>query len=935
MSAAGLVLPASAAPEEAPVLNDSAAVTGDDALASAAEATADDGTEAETGVEADADETADVELASEAEVADHSPVETVEPASEPARATDVDATPPADLAATVGVEALADTADLEWQSITFGQSTDLSFSSNVLPEKVGVNHVVPEVPGTIEGEIFIESRGGKLAPGHDGLTFYYVELDPNEHNFVLEAEVTVDQLGPETGANRNGQEGAGIMVRDVNGGARQDPMIPGFEEVPAASNLAGVSMMRHGASPIMRTGVTEPWGNLGSQWSAAGFPGVPSATTDEPVVMRLERTDTEFVMSATFPELDGAPSFERRLEGADWVQVIDPDSMTVGFFASRNAAVRFNDASLTLSDANTQPRPEEPAPEAPTRFEIVSGGHSGSTDYPFRARPSHDGTVTIAVDGETVGEPITVTGGDLLTETVTLLEGANTVSATFIPTGGEPITQTLEVEVRLFDVEDLVVSPDGAPDGEGTVEDPLDVSTAIRFVTPGSSVLMRGGTYTPGGTIDISAGYSGLEGAPKTLTAYGDEDVVIDGQRAMNIVLRLDADHWNVNGLTLTDATSNGMRMSGSHNVIEGMTFNYNGDTGFQMTGPGSDTSRWPAHNLVLNSESHDNRDETSINADGFAAKLGVGPGNVFRGNISHHNIDDGWDFYNRTNEGANFPITLEGNIAHSNGKLSDGTEGSGTGVGFKLGGEGLPVEHVVVGNLAYDNNLDGFSDNFNPGRMTLTNNTSIDNQRYNYIFRSSPYFAPEEQGVFRNNLSLRTGEGGADTVAGDVDDTNFLYDGEATVNGEGLAVTAEEFVSLDAPQARYARGEDGAFVWTDYTRPTPTSFLNTAGTDAGHVGALAGIIEEVPSPTPTEDGEEDETPPATDDDTTPTPPEGTETPTDDAAGGGELPGTDDAAGGGELPTTGVSTAAALAAAAALLLGGLVTTLTVRRRARI
>ena len=32
--------------------------------------------------------------------------------------------------------------------------------------------------------------------------------------------------------------------------------------------------------------------------------------------------------------------------------------------------------------------------------------------------------------------------------------------------------------------------------------------------------------------------------------------------------------------------------------------------------------------------------------ADGFAAKLTVGDGNVFDGCISYNNADDGWDFF-------------------------------------------------------------------------------------------------------------------------------------------------------------------------------------------------------------------------------------------------------------------------------------------------
>ncbi|MCL3861583.1 right-handed parallel beta-helix repeat-containing protein [Actinotalea sp. K2] len=733
---------------------------------------------------------------------------------------------------------------LTWQAITFGQSTDLSFASNVLPEKVGTNVAIPENPGSIEGEIFLESRGGKLAPGHDGLTFYYVDIDPREHNFVLEADVIVDQLGPETGANPNGQEGAGLMVRDLNGGPRQDPMLPGFEEVPAASNLAGVSMMRHGVSPIIRTGVEVPWGNAGSSWTAAGFTSgsqytVPRGT---PVTMRLERTDTSFVMSTTFTHLPEPETFERVLQGADWVQDIDPENMTVGFFAARNAAVRITNASLTLSAADTQPRVVTPPPAPAASLTLLSPPHSGSTAYDVRTRTNDDGHLSVTVGGQPVVLDQPVEAGTIDVHPVTLEVGQTAVSATFTPTGAPdvtPITREQSVTVRELADGDLHVTTDGTAEGDGSAEAPLDLHTAVQYVLPGQRVVLGGGTYTPTSTLNISAPYSGLEDAPKTLIAAEGEDVVIDGRGSLPQVVRLDADHWHVQGFRITAAASNALRMSGSHNVVEQMLFNHNGDSGFQMTGSGSDPALWPSHNLILNSESHDNRDAGNINADGFAAKLGVGEGNVFRGNVAHHNIDDGWDLYNRTNEGANMPIVLDGNIAYSNGKLSDGfNEDSAIGVGFKLGGEGLPVDHVVINNLAFDNNMDGFSDNFNPGRLEVRNNTSVDNKRFNYIFRINPYVTSDEQGVFRNNLSVRTdGQGAADFVSGDVDASNFFYDGSVTTNG-AITATSRDFVSLTAP-ATYLRDAEGSIEWGDYTRLHKRSQLNRAGDDGGHVGVL------------------------------------------------------------------------------------------------
>ncbi len=44
--------------------------------------------------------------------------------------------------ATPALAVVPNSHDLIWQSVTFGQSTDLNFGSTVLPEKVGVNETL-------------------------------------------------------------------------------------------------------------------------------------------------------------------------------------------------------------------------------------------------------------------------------------------------------------------------------------------------------------------------------------------------------------------------------------------------------------------------------------------------------------------------------------------------------------------------------------------------------------------------------------------------------------------------------------------------------------------------------------------------------------------------------------------------------------------------
>ncbi|WP_462413055.1 right-handed parallel beta-helix repeat-containing protein [Neobacillus sp. Marseille-QA0830] len=712
--------------------------------------------------------------------------------------------------------------ELVWQSITFGQSTDLNYAGKALPEKIGVNYTEPEYPGSIAGKIVLESRGGKLAPGHDGMTFYYTKLNPQLHNFVLEADLTIEQFGPENGAGPNRQESAGIMVRDAIGAPRQDPMIFGYEEVPAASNLFAVGMMRHGVCPLYRTGVMYPWGNTGSILVDEPFTVDPAyqVPCGTPFRVRLERTDSEFIMSVTFTHVKEEKTFEYRVAGADSVQVLDPENMYLGFYAARNAKMTVENTKVTLSEARTVPTPAaaESEPVVPV-MEIVSAPTSGSEEYEVKVVANVQGNIDLLKDGVEVARGAFVEKSAAFSLSTVLERETTEFEVVFTADNGTQITKNLVVTKRVFrNGAGLFVSPEGTSNGKATLEEPLDLETAIQFVLPGEMILLLEGTYTPSATIKIPKEYSGIAGQLKTLMAYGNSKVVIDGQERLPNVLFLEADYWHVKGMEVTKAARSGMRVSGDQNVIEGMEFSYNGDTGFILSGVGSASEYWPKHNLILNCESHDNRDATDDNADGFAAKLGVGVGNIFRGNISHHNIDDGWDLFNRANEGPNMPIILEGNISYSNGKLSNGYRKDGnSGSGFKLGGEGLPVDHIVRGNIAFNNNLDGFTDNFNPGKLLLENNIALNNKRCNFIFRISPYFTPDEQSVFKHNLSIRTEAGTLkDFITGDADETNYFWDGCKTVNSLGEIVHLEEFASLGIPD-QFDRDDAGNISIGDF----------------------------------------------------------------------------------------------------------------------
>lgn len=274
-------------------------------------------------------------------------------------------------------------------------------------------------------------------------------------------------------------------------------------------------------------------------------------------------------------------------------------------------------------------------------------------------------------------------------------------------------------------------------------------------------------------------GNNGTSSARTTLSAYPGETPVLNfsaqSESSSNRGLQLNANYWRLYGITVQRAGDNGIYVGGSNNVIERTVTAYNRDTGLQLGRISSSTpsSQWPSNNLIVSSESHDNADSDGEDADGFAAKLTTGTGNVFRYDVSHNNIDDGWDLYTKTDTGAIGPVTIEYSLSYKNGTLSDGTVNSnGDRNGYKLGGDDIAVNHVVQHDIAYGNGHHGFTYNSNPGKMTISNNASVDNAQRNFSFDAGT-------SVFRTNTSCRFSVSGSnDKTIGDADSSNQFWTG-------------------------------------------------------------------------------------------------------------------------------------------------------------
>ncbi|MEU2926786.1 right-handed parallel beta-helix repeat-containing protein [Streptomyces sp. NPDC007251] len=325
----------------------------------------------------------------------------------------------------------------------------------------------------------------------------------------------------------------------------------------------------------------------------------------------------------------------------------------------------------------------------------------------------------------------------------------------------------------------LYVAPSGTDAAAGTQSAPTTLTSAISRIAPGGTIYLRGGTYAYSSTVTIPAGSNGTSGARTTLTAYAGEKPVLDfsaqSESSSNRGIQLNANYWHLYGLTVEHAGDNGIYVGGSNNVIERVVTAYNRDTGLQLGRISSSTpsSQWPSNNLVVSSESHDNEDSTGENADGFASKLTTGTGNVFRYDVSHNNIDDGWDLYTKTDTGAIGPVTIEYSLSYGNGTLTDGTQNkNGDRNGYKLGGDDIAVNHIVRHDIAYKNGHHGFTYNSNPGTMTVSDNVGIDNTERNFSFDKGT-------SVFRSNTSCRFAVSGSnDKTVGDADSSNQFWTG-------------------------------------------------------------------------------------------------------------------------------------------------------------
>lgn len=365
----------------------------------------------------------------------------------------------------------------------------------------------------------------------------------------------------------------------------------------------------------------------------------------------------------------------------------------------------------------------------------------------------------------------------------------------------------------------------------------------------GDTIYIRGGTYTIKTGVNSCASQtdtvnaillnkSGSSGSPIRYYAYPGETPVFDFSKMTDNCrvkgFNITASWVSLKGLEIKGVPQGntlnheswGVWINGSYNVLEQLNVhNIQGAGVFIQNG---------GHNLVLNTDSHDNYDPKTSNGagqsgDGFGVHVKAGnPGNVLRGCRAWNNSDDGYDLIN-----AYSAVTIESSWAWHHGYLpgTDTALAAGNGNGFKLGGyggvyvSGAP-KHVLRNSVAFNNKASGIYANHHPVANDYFNNTSYNNATdFNMLGIDSAGKAVN-LGTLRNNIAYR----GVLLVNASGVNTRYNSWDSAT----GVSVSDSDFQSVSTSGWDAARQSDGSLPVLKSLRLKSGSDLIDKGGDVG-----------------------------------------------------------------------------------------------------
>ena len=748
--------------------------------------------------------------------------------------------------------------EVKWYFSAYGSSTD---TKNNGYEELADDSV----------RVYSNGGKGKIVPGStDGLAFYYTTIDPATTNFTLSATAVVNNWAFSNGqegfgimaSDRAGTHGDATAfwnncymaiaskveynydtaAKEVTDDTSADKItmklgIGAQEKVGVtAENLAEFNASNTAViNEYFKSTTTTLESSCGANGAGTyniigNYKGTePTGTVENPVTelkFTIQKNNTGYFVSYT--DAEGVTTTQKYYD-TEALSQIEEDLVCVGFFASRNADITFKDIEFTtIAPEDDAPAEERPVTLVTPNYAVTSATVANSENYELVFVGNADGTLVIKDStGKVLLTKEDVKANEKVTLGTTLSYGNNTYVVNFTPDADyvpgeyqklasyDAVSFKHVVNYKVYGEagSSLYVSPNGKATGNGTKKNPLDIYTAVKYVQAGQTIVIMEGTYNLEKTIKVERGIDGTEESMIYMIADPESTTrpVFDfGGKCAGMILA--GDYWYFKGFDVTRSADaqKGIQVSGNYNVLDQIETYKNGNTGLQISRylTTDNYEDWPAYNLILNCTSYENADKGYEDADGFAAKLTVGDGNVFDGCVAHHNADDGWDLFAKVQSGSIGSVTIRNCVAYKNGYVLDenGNEiNAGNGNGFKMGGDSMPGAHVLKNSIAFFNKAKGIDSNSCPD-IKVYNSVSFNNGSYNVAFYTNT--AANTDYLADGVVSYRTenkdqaeqlklvGSQDSTKVYGT---TNFYWDvaAGASVNTEGTKVTDAWFESL------------------------------------------------------------------------------------------------------------------------------------------
>ena len=488
-------------------------------------------------------------------------------------------------------------------------------------------------------------------------------------------------------------------------------------------------------------------------------------TVENPITtikLTIQKNNTGYFVSYT--DANGNTTTKKYYD-TEALSKLDADNVYVGMFASRTCDVTYTDISLTTID----PADDAPAEERPVEYKDVvlsvsSASTASSENYKLKGMSNVDGHVVVTKGEEVVGEG-DVKASEAFAFDTKLKVGDNKFVVTLtpdenfkfgdyeLPTSYDPVEVSKTVTYAYFTGDLIYVSAEATAavdeakanetysskaqinSGKGTKGNPIDIYNAVAYAKAGQKILLLAGDYKVANNLLIPFGINGTSEKPiYMMPEQAGTRVVLDFAGTTGEGITLCGNYWYIQNIDVTNSANgkDGIHVAGSYNVLDSVNTYNNGNTGIQISRFSNVQAKsdWPAYNTIKNCTSHNNADAGYEDADGFAAKLTIGKGNVFVGCIAHNNADDGWDFFAKVETGNIPTVVIMNCVAYANGYLEDGTD-AGNGNGFKMGGSSLAAGHVILNSVAFENKAKGIDSNSCPDNVVVSS-TSYNNNNYN-----------------------------------------------------------------------------------------------------------------------------------------------------------------------------------------------------------